>query len=145
LNSPELTHYLSSKIPLPYTEQDAQWWVEKGSQMGITRAIDINGELAGCIGAIPGDYEYCKSAEIGYWLAQNYWGNGLVLSALNLLIDEVAETTDIVRIHATVFDGNLRSGRVLEKAGFSKEGELNKAIFKNGQFFNAHIYGKVIS
>lgn len=145
LNNPDVKRFLSPKIPTPYTLDDAHWWTEEGSKAGFTRAIEVDGQLVGCIGALPGEFEYAKSAEIGYWLAQPYWGKGLIVQALALLIKEVQLNTDIVRLHAVVFAGNTQSTKVLEKVGFEHEGLLKKAIYKDTEFYNALLYGKVLT
>ncbi|WP_064435267.1 GNAT family N-acetyltransferase [Pseudoalteromonas neustonica] len=143
LNNLQVTHFLSSKIPSPYTEEDARWWIEKGCILSNAWAIELDGQCVGCIGAMKGEFEYSKSAEIGYWLAQEYWGQGVVTTALALLIAQL-QATEVVRLHAVVFENNLRSAKVLEKNGFLKEGCLHKAIYKNDRFYNALIYGKVV-
>ncbi|WP_404343047.1 GNAT family N-acetyltransferase [Pseudoalteromonas mariniglutinosa] len=144
LNNPSLVRFLSPKIPFPYTETDANWWINQGNKTGITRAIDVDGVFVGCIGALPGEFEYCKSAELGYWLAQDYWGQGIICIAISLLIDELKMTTDIVRLHAVVFAGNQQSSKVLTKTGFSYEGTRVKAIYKNAEFYDALLYGKLL-
>ncbi|MGS0534848.1 GNAT family N-acetyltransferase [Pseudoalteromonas sp. SaAl2] len=145
LNNPDVKRFLSPKIPSPYTIDDARWWVEEGSKVGITRAIEVNGQLAGSIGALPGQFEYAKSAEIGYWLAKEFWGKGIAVKALRALFNEVQLNTDIVRLHAVVFAGNTQSIKVLEKSGFEHEGLLKKAIYKQGTFCDAGVYGKIIN
>ncbi|AZZ98814.1 GNAT family protein [Pseudoalteromonas sp. R3] len=144
LNNPATVHFLSPKVPSPYTAEDAQWWINTGSQEGLTRAIILDGALVGCIGARQGTFEYCRSAEIGYWLAEEYWGKGITGRALQLLIDEIEATTDLVRLEAVVFAQNARSERVLEKAGFEFEGVRRKAIYKNGTFSDARLFGKLL-
>ncbi|MCG7563307.1 MULTISPECIES: GNAT family protein [Pseudoalteromonas] len=143
LNNPATVRYLSPKVPFPYTAADAQWWINTGSKEGITRAIILDGVLIGCIGARPGTFEYCRSAEIGYWLAEEYWGQGITGQALDLLIADVEATTEMVRLEAVVFEQNTRSARVLEKAGFEFEGVRRKAIYKDGELFDARLFGKV--
>ncbi|QTL34379.1 GNAT family N-acetyltransferase [Pseudoalteromonas viridis] len=145
LNNPATVQYLSPKVPFPYTQEDAQWWITTGSKQGITRAIMLDDVLIGCIGARPGTFEYCRSAEIGYWLAEEYWGRGITGQALQLLIDEVETTTDMVRLDAVVVAQNIRSARVLEKAGFEYEGLRRMAICKDGEFFDARLFGKLLA
>ncbi|TGE76113.1 GNAT family N-acetyltransferase [Pseudoalteromonas sp. KS88] len=144
LNDADVAQYLSTKIPFPYTQEDASWWIETGSQAGAIYAIEKDGLFIGCISAIAGQFEYSKSAEVGYWLAKDYWGQGIVTHALMLLLKEVKVKTDIVRLHAVVFEGNAASSKVLLKSGFVHEALLEKAIFKDGCFFNANLYGKII-
>ena len=65
LNNPRVTHYLTSRIPQPYTINDAQWWVNEGNQQyGIIRAIEWEGRLVGTTGVNPGQFEFSRSAEI---------------------------------------------------------------------------------
>ncbi|MCF2909900.1 GNAT family N-acetyltransferase [Pseudoalteromonas sp. DL2-H2.2] len=145
LNNPATVQYLSPKVPFPYTQEDAQWWITTGSKQGITRAIMLDGVLIGCVGARPGTFEYCRSAEIGYWLAEEYWGQGITGQALQLLMDEVESTTELVRLEAVVVAQNARSARVLEKAGFEYEGLRRMAICKDGEFFDARLFGKLLA
>lgn len=144
LNTPNVTRFLSSRIPSPYTEDDATWWIEQGSKNGIIRAIEVDGEFVGCVGAEPGQFEYAYSAEVGYWLAEPFWGKGYASKALALLVNEVKNNSEIVRLHASVFAGNQASCKVLEKCGFITEGYLKRAVFKQGEFYDTHLYGRVI-
>ncbi|QHJ11005.1 Ribosomal-protein-serine acetyltransferase [Paraglaciecola mesophila] len=144
LNNTNLTRFLSSRIPSPYSEDDAIWWIDHGSKNGIIRAIEVDGECVGCVGAEPGQFEYTYSAEVGYWLAEHTWSRGYASKALSLLIDEVKRTSEIVRLHANVFEGNQASCKVLEKCGFTAEGYLKRAVYKGGSFYDTHLYAKVI-
>ena len=50
LNNPNVSRYPSSRVPYPYTANDASWWIEEGSRQGFIRAITDGGQLAGCVG-----------------------------------------------------------------------------------------------
>ena len=143
LNNPRVTRFLSSRIPQPYTATDATWWIDVGSRSGVVRAIDLEGVLVGTIGAEPGQFECVRSAEIGYWLAEPYWGKGIASLAPAQLTRLVFDTTDIVRLTARVFEGNDASARVLEKNGYAKEGVMRKAAYKDGHYFNVALYALV--
>ena len=145
LNDPQVTHYLSSRIPFPYKAEDAQWWINKGSRNGFIRAITVNGKLAGCVGAEVGQHEYQHCAEVGYWLAKDFWGNGFATQALTLLVDELKQITQIVRLQASVYEGNQSSAKVLEKCGFVQQGYFPKAIYKNDRFYHEVVYGRTIA
>ena len=80
---------------------------------------------------------------MGYWLAEEYWGKGIMLKAIQEIVDYGFQTFDIVRIFARPFSTNLKSQRVLEKAGFVCEARLKKALFKNGEFMDELIYVKL--
>ena len=143
LNSPELSLHFAGNLPQPYKKSDAEWWINEGSQQGIIRAITYQGVLAGSIGIHPKRLVFSRGAEVGYWLAKKFWGLGIASQVLQRLVDIAFSTTDLVRLQATVFERNKASARVLEKSGFKLEGVLEKAVFKNGRFDNAAIYGRV--
>lgn len=140
LNDPDVTQYLSTKIPQPYTQDDALWWVNEGSKLGYIKAITLDGVLVGCIGVNRGEFEYSRSGEIGYWLAKPYWRQGITSLAIGRMLDFVFTQTDIERIFAAVFSDNQPSMRLLLKSGFSQEAVLQKAIYKNGHFYHSHIF-----
>ena len=140
LNEPEVIKYLSSKIPNPYTPQDAQWWISTGSKIGIVKAIELNGSLVGCIGADRGEFEHQRSAEVGYCIAKDYWRQGIATQAINELIPLVFKTTDIVRLFAAVFSENTASMHLLSKCGFELEAVHKKAIYKDNEFYNNHVF-----
>jgi len=143
LNDDSVTQFLSTKIPSPYTKQDALWWVNEGSKGELIKAISFNGILVGCIGVNRGEFEYQRSGEIGYWLAKEYWRQGITSIAISQMSEYVFSNTDIVRIFASVFSDNNPSMQVLLRSGFKQEAVLQKAIFKNGQFYNNHIFVKL--
>ena len=60
---------MASRMPYPYTSEDAKWWVCTGSkEQGLNFAIDFEGTCIGVIGVRFGENEYQYSAEIGYWI-----------------------------------------------------------------------------
>lgn len=145
LNTESVTKFISAKLPQPYTKEAAAWWVSTGSKIGIVKAITKNGELIGSISAIVGEFERQKSAEIGYWIAQPFWGQGFASQALAEFSKAIFQNTEVVRLYAPVFEGNAASARVLKKCGFKLEAILEKAIYKNGSFYNEHHYALIRS
>ncbi|MBQ4833080.1 GNAT family N-acetyltransferase [Pseudoalteromonas sp. MMG010] len=140
LNNEVVTQYLSSKIPFPYTQSDASWWITTGSQQGYIKAIELNDKLIGCIGIIPGEFEYQCNGEIGYWLDPAYWGKGIMKRAIISITNEVFTHTSLQRIEAAVFSDNINSQHVLIKAGFNHEATLKRAIYKAPYFYDNHIF-----
>ena len=145
LNNENVTRYLSSRIPFPYSESDAEWWISTGSKEGFVRAISVGEDLIGCVGAEPGSFEESRTAEIGYWIGEPYWGIGYATAAVQKLTKTIFSDTDIVRVFAPVFSPNLASMRVLEKCGYELEGVFRKGCYKNGQYYDKHIFSKVHS
>jgi len=144
-NNENVSRYLAHTFPYPYTVNDATWWIETGSKAGINKAIIYNGEFAGSVGAEIGVGERARQASVGYWLGEPYWGKGIALVALKELLSYLSKNTDIFRLHAWVYEPNIRSARVLEKSGFKLEATLQNSLSKQGQMFNELIYSKTNS
>jgi RimJ/RimL family protein N-acetyltransferase len=140
LNDSDVTQYLSTKIPSPYSNADALWWINEGSRGSLIKAIVFNNKLIGCIGVNRGEFEYNRSGEIGYWLAKDYWRQGITSSAIKQIIDMTFTQTDIIRVFASVFSNNIASMQLLLKSGFEQEAILRNTIFKNKQFYDNHIF-----
>ena len=145
LNNPNVTRFLTTRIPQPYRTSDGEAWVFSESNSGLTKAIEVDREFVGVIGISIGEYENSRSAEIGYWIAEEFWGLGITSKALSQMTREVFSGGKIVRIFAPVFSPNKASMRVLEKSGFELEGIFRKSVYKNGKFFDEHIFAIVHS
>jgi len=129
-------------FPNPYHEANGRTFISmatKDSPLHIF-AIDVGGEAVGGIGLHPQSDVQRKNAELGYWLAEPYWGKGIVTEAVKQMIEYGFKTFDINRIFARPFGNNLASQRVLEKAGFKLEARFEKTFFKNGEFLDELIY-----
>ncbi len=75
--------------------------------------------------------------------AKPYWGKGIASEALAEFSKALFLNTDLVRLYASVFEGNTASAKVLEKCGFKLEAIFEKAIYKDGLFFNEYHYANV--
>ena len=134
---------LTDQFPHPYTEEDAKNWIEhvRSREQETHFAIADDNEAFGCIGFSPGQGNRCKTAVMGYWIGEEYWQRGIMSEAVRAFTDYIFSTyPEIVRIQAEVFEGNVASGRVLEKAGFMLEARLRKANFKDGKLLDDMIY-----
>jgi [ribosomal protein S5]-alanine N-acetyltransferase len=128
-------------FPHPYTRKDAKNWIESTKQLPQTNfAIASSIEAIGGIGFKLKHDIYRRSAEVGYWLGESYWGKGIVSKALAAIKEYAFTNFDLVRLSATVFEWNKASARVLEKNGFSLEGRLIKSITKNGNTVDSLLY-----
>lgn len=143
MNDDRVTRYITDGVPQPYSPADAQWWIDVGSHSDLIKAIEFDGVLAGCISATPGSFEYHRSAELGYWVGREFWNRGIATQAVREFTQLMYETTKIMRLFNSVVSDNGASIRVLEKNGFRQEGALEKASFKNGQFFDECLFSKI--
>lgn len=137
-NNPRVARCLRDRFPHPYTEEAGRQWIARvrGQQPVLAFAIAGASELIGGIALEPQDDVYRRSAEIGYWLGEPFWGRGIATAAVRAMVAYGFGHLDLVRVDAGVFANNPRSARVLEKAGFRFEGRSRKAIFKNGEFID---------
>ena len=137
---------LRDRFPHPYTRTDAQNWIQ-GSLTETPEtnfAIDLFEKAVGGISfQLKTDVER-YSAEVGYWLGEEFWGQGICTSALKGATKFAFETYPLNRIFAVPFSENLASRRVLEKAGYHKEGMMRLSAFKDGRFVDEVLYAFVI-
>ena len=141
-NNIKISRFLTDKFPHPYTKEDGKKFIEFASQNDPANimAIIIDNRASGGIGIHPLHDIERFNAEMGYWLAEDYWGNGIITQAIHQMIDYSFQYFEINRIFARPFGTNKASQRVLEKTGFVLEGELKKTMFKNGVFEDELIY-----
>jgi ribosomal-protein-alanine N-acetyltransferase len=81
-----------------------------------------------------------RCMEMGYWIAEPYWGWGLAAEAGRALLGYLFAAYDVERVQAHYLDGNPASGRVLEKLGMTFEGVRRHAVFHRGRFWDIHCY-----
>ncbi|SMO40070.1 GNAT family N-acetyltransferase [Solitalea koreensis] len=141
-NNEKLWNNVRDYFPHPYTIEDARAWIALNeNQQPLTHfAIDIDGLAVGSIGINLKDDVYKCSAEIGFWLGENYWNQKIMSNAVNEVVDYTFSTFDVVRIYASVFEFNHASMKVLERAGFRQEAMLRFAIIKHGTLMDEYIY-----
>jgi ribosomal-protein-alanine N-acetyltransferase len=146
-NNRNVSRNLRDLFPFPYTEEDAREWLAThvGRSPITNFAIEVDGEAVGSVGLRLQSDVYRRTAELGYWLAEPYWGRGIVTEAVKVVTAYAFSTFDLARIEADVFDRNARSARVLEKAGFRVEGRLRSRITKDGETMDALLYAIVAS
>ena len=126
---------LRDRVPYPYTEEHAHQFLRSTAEVPTTSfAIEVEGRIAGGIGVILHGDIYRYSAELGYWLGEEYWGRGIATSAVRGFSDAAFSEYGVHRLYALVFAWNPASMRVLEKAGFVREAVHRDAAFKDGRF-----------
>ena len=136
---------LRDAFPHPYTRGDAVTYIGLAiSSKPETRfAITVNKEAVGSIGFLPQNDVERVSAEIGYWLSEEYWGRGIMTEVLRAVTEYAMREHDLMRIYALPFEWNTASSRVLEKCGYTLEGRLRKSAIKNGKVIDQLMWGYV--
>jgi RimJ/RimL family protein N-acetyltransferase len=146
-----VSRYMRDRFPYPYTETDARNWISIASQDSPTAHFAIEylgeggapGEAIGSIGLMLGEDVYHRSAELGYWIGEPFWGRGIILDAIGVIVPYGFQTFSLTRIFAAVFENNPRSARVLERAGFALEGRLLKSVVKDHVVMDSLLYAVV--
>jgi ribosomal-protein-alanine N-acetyltransferase len=136
---------LRDAFPHPYTEGSAAAFLEMVEGQEPTRffAIATHEEAIGSIGISLNRDVHRLSAEMGYWLAEPYWGKGLMTEAVAKFTDYVLEHFQLLRVYAEPYASNTNSCRVLEKAGFLLEGRLRCSVIKDGKILDQFLYARV--
>ena len=141
-NNYEVWRHLRDRFPHPYTRADADEWIAFAQQQDPQTqfAIEVHGEATGGIGLmLRNDVERC-SAEIGYWLGEAVWGKGVATAAVQALTDYGFTAFGLTRIFAVPFANSQASMRVLEKAGYVREGVMRRSAIKEGVVLDQVLY-----
>lgn len=143
-DNPKIAEKLRNVFPNPYTLADAEWYVndciKNAGNNQLCYAITVDGKAVGSVGIFIKDDVYCKTAELGYWLGEPFWKQGIMSEAVRQICHEAFSKFDIVRIFAEPFADNTGSRKVLENAGFQLEGIMKYGVFKNNCFHDYCIY-----
>lgn len=141
-NNPQIAANMQNGFPSPFSEKDAEEWIEKAitQRKDSDFAIASDLEVIGGIGFTQKNDVFSKSAEVGYWVAEPFWGQGIATKALTAIIHYAFSNFDLIRIYAAPFECNPASSRVLEKTGFQYEGRLRKSVVKNGIVMDQLMY-----
>lgn len=139
-------NYLSDRIPNPYTNKSAEWWLnmvkENDEKTGVFREIVVDGKIIGTISVEKKEDVYRKDSEIGYYLLPEAYSKGIMTEAVRQICEIAFEKLDIIRITGVVYEPNVASRKVLEKNNFLLEGVMKKAAIKNNNIYDLCIYGK---
>ena len=141
-NNFKIARFMTDKFPHPYTTEDGKAFISfvgHGSPANIL-AITVEDEAVGGIGLHPQMDVYRRNMELGYWLAEPFWGKGIVSSAIREMVQYGFSHWDVTRIFARPFGSNTASQKVLMKAGFTLEAKIKEGIFKNGEFQDELIF-----
>jgi len=141
-NNRAVSIHLRDAFPYPYRRRHAESWLALalGQAVETHFALATRQELIGGIGFQQQDDVYRKSAEIGYWVAQPFWGRGIATLAVREMTRYAFSHFPIERLYANVFAGNPASERVLLKCGYVYEGTMRKSVYKERQYRDQAIF-----
>ena len=141
-NNTKIAENLTNQFPNPYKHENGISFIQMTLKDNPTKifAIEINGIASGAIGLHSQTDIYARNMELGYWLAESYWGKGIMTKAIKQIVDYGFKTFQIDRIFARPFGTNIGSQKVLEKAGFNLEARFEKTVYKNGEYLDELIY-----
>ena len=133
---------LRDRFPHPYTWEDADAWTRQvaGTDPPTQYGIEVEGDVVGGIGIMLQEDVHRRSGEIGYWLGEPFWGQGIMSEVVPAFTAYAFATFDLCRIYAAVFEWNLASARILEKAGYTLEGRLRRSVIKDGRTIDQLLY-----
>lgn len=135
---------LRDGLPYPYTEQDGENYISEmlsaNEEETFSFAITADNKVIGSIGVFRQENIHKRTAELGYYISEEYWGRGIMTEAVKQICEYVFSKSDIIRIYAEPFAYNIASCRVLEKVGFQYEGTLRSNAVKNGKVIDMKMY-----
>jgi ribosomal-protein-alanine N-acetyltransferase len=162
-NNKKIWDCLTDGMPYPYTEQAASQWISHcasaaaqqpagiygdHSRGGIDAllpthyAVTFKDEAIGSIGLDFGNGMHRRSATLGYWLGEEYWGKGIMGLVVEAYVRWAWGTWPVIlRLNASAFAYNSGSHKCLEKAGFAHEGIRKSFVVKNGRLVDEVIFG----
>jgi ribosomal-protein-alanine N-acetyltransferase len=147
LNEP-MIHETTENIPYPYTNEHAIHWIQRHTdiinQYGKPHLLAIRNpqaQLIGSIGIGEINDKHPQVAELGYWLALSYWGQGIMTQAAQVFIHYAFTELPLLRLWTQVFEFNSASRRVLEKNGFKLEGIQRQHMYRDGKLIDNYLYG----
>jgi len=132
-------------FPHPYTIEHANEFLRRvTTKKPVTEfCIDIEGSAVGGMGVRIGEDVHRYTAELGYWLSEDFWGHGITSETVPAFTDYCFANFELHRVYAEPYANNPASARVLEKAGFALEGRLRKNVVKDGKILDSLLYAKI--
>lgn len=142
-NNRSVSIHLRDRFPYPYRKEHGSEFLEHVTTTTPTTnwAIDVGGHAVGGIGLMLQSDVERVSGEIGYWLGESFWGQGIGTEAVRAVTDAAFRHFDLTRVFALPFADNHGSIRVLEKAGYAHEGTMPRSTIKDGVIRDQLMYG----
>ena len=137
---------LRDAFPHPYSIEHAHAFIKAAvaKDPQTYYCIEVDGKAVGSIGLLLHSDVERVSAEIGYWLSEEYWGKGIVTEALKAVTQHAVTSFELTRVYAVPYATNEASHRVLEKAGYEREGRLRANVIKDGCILDQIMYAFIL-
>lgn len=144
-NNRRVWRNVRDRFPHPYTLEDARQFLDRvrGESHETVFAIEVDSAAVGSIGVRLRDDVERGNGELGYWLGEPYWGRGLMTAVVRAFVPFALRAFSLRRLEAWIFAWNPASARVLEKAGFTREGILRQSAVKDGQVIDRWLYARL--
>jgi ribosomal-protein-alanine N-acetyltransferase len=133
-------------IPYPYENGMAEQWIgmheqafKKGEMAIFAIILKESHALIGAVGLVIN--QRFNRAELGYWIAKDFWNQGLGTEAAERILEYGFTEKKLNKIYASHLRRNPASGRIMEKIGMKKEGELREHVIKWDVYEDLIIYG----
>ncbi|KAK7745068.1 hypothetical protein SLS53_003303 [Cytospora paraplurivora] len=145
-NDPAIAANMRNTFPSPYALRDAEHFINAvalartsasplqpaGIRLHYAICRSSDGAFVGGIGLKPLRDVEARTLEVGYWVGREHRGKGYATEAVRGLSGWAFATfPEVLRLEASVFEGNGASEAVLLKAGYQREGVRRKAVWKH--------------
>ncbi|MCL9806630.1 GNAT family N-acetyltransferase [Flavobacterium amniphilum] len=143
-NNPNIAKNGFDRTPFPYTIEYATELFERNVDKNPAERFLIfhDNQLCGEIGIWLRDDIQRLNADIGYFIAEPFWGKGIATEAIRLMTEYTFKTFDVIRIVAGVFEFNKASMKALEKNGYILESIHKKGVIKNNEIVDDYVWVK---
>ncbi len=133
---------LRDRFPHPYTARDAEAYIAavQARPVQTSFGITVDGQAIGTVSLMPGEDIERATAEIGYWIGRAFWGRGIVTDAVRGATRDAFDRLGMHRVFAVPFARNPASSRVLEKAGYVREGVMRRSAIKDGEVLDQILF-----
>lgn len=144
---PEIYTFFDNVAICPHNDERAALFKQRleeqqaGRRDILNGAVELDGKLVGDLMLL--EVKEGHMAEVAYWVAKPYWGQGIATEAIRLFTDFAFKEYNLIRIYAYVRLENIASMAILRANGFEQEGRLRKTFDWNGEFFDEEIYAKM--
>lgn len=146
-NNPRIAQWMRNAFPHPYTVEDGKNWISVANTPSPLRDFAIcqldGSVVIGGIGLKARDDIHYRTMEIGYWICEDHWHQGIATEVVTAFSNWAFDNfKHLLRLEAEVFEGNPASGRVLVKSGFEFESRQKAAVEKLGRVMDTLTYTK---